>query len=485
MITNIHYLGMTKSLSNKYLLFLFLILIAACNSSNLQDEIILKANDNVITEAEFKYLKDFAGKNPKYHKYSDSNELYNYIVNVLANTHKTATVWNPKPIVREIPFNVNVYIENSESMDGYVNENDFKNDVYELLGNVKSLSDSLNLNFINSQPHNIKTNANSSDNKAFILNLTKAQFIKNGGDRDISDMSEILKMVLQKTNNRNLSVLISDFVFSPGSGVDAEKYLDIQKLSIRDIFSDKLKSQDLALAVYQMKASFNGKYFDHNNRGLPYNGLRPYYIWIIGKQDQVEMLISNQVVRKANNYLNSIIYSNSKSATPLNFKIVKNGHSGDFKSSSIKNEINNASLGNDGFEFSTAVDFSKYLKDENYFLDAKNFLVNDTSFKISIRLLTDVERQSPSLKGFTHLISFKTNKLVSEDLNVKILSKQPSWITDNNSMSDSNLQANKSEQSKTFGLKYLLDGVNDAFNPIPDEDKNIISEFTLKLKVKL
>ena len=234
-----------------------------------------------------------------------------------------------------------------------------------------------------------------------------------------------------------------------------------------------------------MKASFNGKYFDHNNRGLPYNGLRPYYIWIIGKQDQVEMLISNQVVRKANNYLNSIIYSNSKSATPLNFKIVKNGHSGDFKSSSIKNEINNASLGNDGFEFSTAVDFSKYLKDENYFLDAKNFLVNDTSFKISIRLLTDVERQSPSLKGFTHLISFKTNKLVSEDLNVKILSKQPSWITDNNSMSDSNLQANKSEQSKTFGLKYLLDGVNDAFNPIPDEDKNIISEFTLKLKVKL
>ena len=136
---------------------------------------------------------------------------------------------------------------------------------------------------------------------------------------------------------------------------------------------------------------------------------------------------------------------------------------------------------NGAFGFSIAVDFSNDLRDGKYFSDSINYLVNDQNYTICARQLTEGEKASPDLMAYTHLITLKSKRLINQDLQIKVISKLPSWIDKSNCMDDSNINADTVQQSKTFGLNYLMGGVMDAFNADPDVEKNVISEFTIKI----
>ena len=453
----------------------------SCKPS-LNQKIKAMANDGEISEIEFNDLLKYASSDPKLQKYTDSKVLYNYIESEFAKSIPPVKVWNPSPNIASKSFNVNVYIENSASIYGYVKENEMKNAVYEMLGNIKTACDTLNLNYINNKVLSQVKNAQLQDNKTFVLNLNPASFKKKGGNRDVTDMAEILANVLSKTNEKNLSVLISDFVFSPGSGVDAEKYLNIQRISIRDNLRDKLKTYKLAVAAYQMNAAFDGDYFDHNNKGEEYKGNRPYYIWLIGDEDEVKTLLAKQIIRNSDNgYLNKAAFVSTKEISPTNYQIVKIEKTGNFSLSAGAEEINRAVAQNGVFGFSIAVDFSNDLRDRTYFSDSTNYVADDKNFTISARELTNEEKNSSDLTGYTHLITLTSKRLINQELHIKVISKLPSWIGASNSINDSNINENKSEQNKTFGLDYLMNGVIDAFNFYPDVEKNVISEFTIKI----
>ncbi|MDR3093329.1 MAG: hypothetical protein LBU62_01635, partial [Bacteroidales bacterium] len=86
---------------------------------------------------------------------------------------------------------VNVYIENSGSMDGYVKGvTEFENAVYNYLSDImiSGVSDSLNLFYINSEI--IKYGSDIAD---FIEKLEPTTFKARGGNRGTSDIANVME----------------------------------------------------------------------------------------------------------------------------------------------------------------------------------------------------------------------------------------------------------------------------------------------------
>ena len=202
----------------------------------------------------------------------------------------------------------NVYIENSGSMDGYVNgATHFETSVYNYLSDIKisELTDSLNLFYINSRAIPF-----GSDIADFIEKLEPSTFRERGGDRKTSDISNILKTILNShKSDKTVSILVTDGIFSPGKykrdekgelikdesrkpiPIDATEYLTNQEIGIKTSFAEHLKKhKNTAVMVYQLESKFNGKYYDKLDNPTQINEVRPFYIWIIGDKKELKKL---------------------------------------------------------------------------------------------------------------------------------------------------------------------------------------------------
>lgn len=458
----------------------------SCTSLKLQDEIKLLAGDHKISKSEFEGLlkKIEESGNEKYKTYENPVKLYDFILKDLAAENISAEVWNPNRAAVLQPYNVNVFLENSESIDGYVHgATDFKNSVYDMLANIKmsAMCKTLNLNYINEGIPFTKKDAVSHDIQDFIKKLNPTTFKAKGGNRTSSDLAAVIDTVVGRTNNKNLSVLISDFVFSPGRGQNALGYLKSQSVSIRSSISEKLKRENIAIAIYQMVSGFDGTYFNQFDHKTTINCKRPYYIWIIGTETQVKSLLESQVINSTDNSLqNNVVFKSTKSPEEVAYKITRNDLIGNFMNGENRNEIKNVKSVNGKFVFSIAVNFANNLRGDNYFNDPKNYTVSE-DYRLTTRLLTAKEKASPALAGFTHLLTLKTDKFNNQSFDISITSKSPSWVESSTSLDDTNI-LDKDEQTRTFGLKYLIDGVSDAFNASPAKKENIISKISIKIK---
>lgn len=480
---------MKKLYSDLILVILFILCLTGCKSCTsfkLQEEIKLVAADHKISQSDFekllKGLKDSGNENFKI--YENPQKLYDYILKALAAENISAEVWNPNPIAVLQPYNVNVFLENSESIDGYVRgTTDFKNSIYDMLANIKmnTMCKMLNLNYINEGIPFTKKDAVSHDIQDFIKKLNTAAFKAKGGNRTSSDLAAVIDTVLGRTNDENLSVLISDFVFSPGRGENALDYLKSQSVSIRSSISEKLKQEHLAIAIYQMVSGFDGVYFNQFDHKTPIKGQRPYYIWIIGSEIQVKSLLESQVINSSDNSLqNNVVFKSTQSPEEVPYKITRNDLIGNFMNGENRTEMKNIKPVSGKFRFSIAVNFANNLQGDSYFNDPKNYNVSG-DYRLTTRLLTVKEKDSPALSGFTHLLTLETDKFNNQSFDISIISKSPSWVESYTSLDDTNI-LDKGEQKRTFGLKYLIDGVSDAFNGSPAKRESIISKISIKIK---
>lgn len=180
---------------------------------------------------------------------------------------------------------VNVFVENSGSMFGYISSgNDFDRSVSSLLTSIKvsEYSDIVNLHYIN--------------NKVFKQNVDIPTFIRNtnihnaqtwSGDLARTDMCALLDTVTSYVNSNAISIFVSDCIFSPGRGVDAQKYIGAEKDCITLTINQKLRSNNVAFIVFRLTSEFRGNYFDCQDNATYITNQRPYYIWIIGTRENI------------------------------------------------------------------------------------------------------------------------------------------------------------------------------------------------------
>lgn len=350
----------------------------------------------------------------------------------------------------------NVYVENSASMNGYINgPTEFKSAVHNFLANIKifELTDSLNLNFINSQIVSYGIDINR-----YIDNFEPAMFQRTGGNIGTTDIADMLKMVLNKACENFVSILISDFIFSPGRGRDAGDYLERQQIRIKNIMADHLKNfPEQAVIIYQLESRFRGSYYNKLDNVSQFEGNRPYYIWIIGNRKFLSNLISKC---HPDNFMGGgvkNIFSITKEGPPIkyavqlgsgNFKLDKN----DPQKSIVQARKDIKGIGEKKLRFNVNVDLSDLLLSDSYLLDKKNYYTNDKDYKLEVHKIHS--------KDYSHTLKLSTSIVKPSNLSIKLKNQIPPWVDDLND--DLGIDIN-AIANKTFGFKYLVNGIYDAF----------------------
>lgn len=384
-----------------------------------------------------------------------------------------------------IKININVFIENSASMDGYVNGvTEFENYIYSMLGEFKSnkFCDTLNLNYINNKIINIAKDANNESIENFITTLESAKFKREGGDRSVSDLKSVIKNILNQVDDKNVSILISDFIFSSNGHDSDVTSLERQGIGIKNDFADKLNKTDLGVIILQLESNFNGIYYDKNNVQIKINQKRPFYIWIVGALKNITNVVNQNLINLNNkDYKNVFVLQSINKTTIPNYKIIKNNKNGNFKlRENAKGPITDAEVSTRGkdkgkFGFELAVDLGKNIQSKKFYLNNSIYGIN-RNYNLIARINSD--GSSPQLKDFTHVLQIQTTKLQNESLVVNILQEIPNWISNISTNDDTKI--NLIDKNKTYGFKYLVSGVFNAFDA--KSKSKIINSIKIKIE---
>lgn len=396
---------------------------------------------------------------------------------------------NPKKAIPETsskPLHIKLYIENSGSMSGYVNGmTELKDVLHNLLVDLKYYykQNNIEIYFINSQV---------IDNpiKTAVVNFA-SQLTPNSikiGNTSSSNLNLVYRQILDKSDSNSVSILFSDCIYSI-KGQNTPQLLDDQKALTKDVFlSASAGGKKITTNFYQFSSQFNGFYYDMNDHPVQINSKRPYYINIIGEQKPVTEF-SEKIGKKmtqykgySNEYLMSLKDYQIKDYTvltsTLNSSIIKplrgNGNT-ELVKAIEKPELDRNSQ---NFSLALALNLKSLNIGEDYILKTENYTISDQTFKVikigkiendEIKFGNEeVVKVNPiDLKRvsnvMTHVIVFESTKPNFKALQFSLKRNTPDWVSKSTSLDDTKIVSDSTEQNKTFGLSYLVDGITDAY----------------------
>lgn len=381
-----------------------------------------------------------------------------------ADTSKESQSTTDQPVqtvVNEHPV-VNVYLENSGSMNGYVDngKTEFQQAVFNYLTdiNISGIPSELNLNYINST---IIPKGSVIDD--FINKLTPSSFRTSGGNTATTDVADIVKTILDNTASDTVSVFISDCIFSPGRNNNPKPYLVNQQVGIKQSVADYIAAHgNLGITVYQLYSQFNGRYFDYNNAARQYSGMRPFYIWIMGSPKNV-LKIRNAVPKAKFQGEVAHEWSIYTTSVDVKYSILPNPKKGSFNNEGANGMSKLRQDNNGEFMFTIGADLNtlQVMLGDEYLMDTDNYaqIVNkQTSRDYYIDVQHNVVPNSPA----THNISISTAILpLSGQFVLQLSCNTPKWaheLTD-----DDDRSFNGDNDKKTYGLEYIFNGIQQAF----------------------
>ena len=185
----------------------------------------------------------------------------------------------PVPVTTNDSIELNVYVENSGSMDAYMCAgSNLKDAVFDYVSDLSRMATSCNLYYINSKviPYN-------GDLESYIKDLTPASFAKAGGNRGNTDLMQIIGTILKSQSPKSVSVFVSDCILDiPQNALD---YLGRCQVSIKNSFIETFKANpNLGVEIIKLESKFEGYWYCGHNQEYLKDVKRPYYIWVIGDQ---------------------------------------------------------------------------------------------------------------------------------------------------------------------------------------------------------
>ncbi|MDR2424937.1 MAG: hypothetical protein LBD59_09480 [Prevotellaceae bacterium] len=380
---------------------------------------------------------------------------------------------------------INVYIENSGSMDGYVKGNtEFKGAIRDLLVMLKYHYDESNIKifFINSDVHPTATDIDLT---------TFAQVINvhwRTGNRSNTNLNHIFKMILDKTDKRTVSLLFSDCIYSI-KGTDTDGLLSSEKSLTKDAFQSKWKTDSIPLAtiIMKMKSKFDGTYYPYTGSGTSFSVKKelPYYICIVGNNNIMHDFNKTMELKKGKieGFENKYILSPSKS-TDIYWSVLQTSfNQGRFKPDRTKSgadyihgiEDVNLTRGVNQLSFAIAVDFSEIQEENDYIVNPANYAVTTDNFTVTEIAPIDKSKIKPNdwnrigKNNPTHVIILEAKSKAASSLSLALQKQTPQWVMESNTEDDTSPEK---LGSKTFGLKYWVGGITEAFQKIYPHDKN-------------
>lgn len=365
----------------------------------------------------------------------------------------------PDPVEEEDTlqsFNVKLYIENSGSMDGYIDgSTDFKDALHSYISDIQmsGIADNISLNFINSQIIN-----KGNDITKFFKDLNSSAAFRNGGGvRKSTDISDVVQKVLETCGPNDVAIIVSDFIISPGNGKPAAKVLVATSIFLKSIFADYLKKcPQTGVMFLQLTSNFSGTYYNCVNAKTQLKDVeRPFYMLIVGNRNALKSLRAKvpETDIKGSGVKNYFITENNFAA-PKYYVQRQSGNFGFYKKRGCdtKHSIIDAKKGRDGnLTFAVNVDFAKTILDDEYISNSDNYLLSDHNFSMTVSSQNDGK----------YMLNFSSPVVVKNTLSIKLTKKIPSWIEEFNDDDGLDVQAGI---TKTYGLKTIVEGIAEAFN---------------------
>lgn len=334
------------------------------------------------------------------------------------------------------PFELNVYVENSGSMDGYMCAgSNLKDAVFDYVSDLRKESSKISLAYINSQiiPCN-----ESLDN--YIQNLTPASFAQAGGNRTNTDLRRIFDMMLQKQKKNTVTVFVSDCILDiPQNAVE---YFGNCQVSIKNSFNQALaRNPQLGVQIIKLQSKFDGYWYCGQNKELLNNVKRPYYIWVIGDR-QILAKINKEI--PCDNIIKGIDgYCAFSSPEVIPFDIAKKRY--------VVNHTNK-------IDVEILTDLSKSLMSENVLSDPNNYSLDTPTQARAI----SCERITDKNSKYSHVLKVELEN--PQSINIETVTVRfpslPSWVSTTNDDTGKNIKQNL---TKTTGIFYLINGVAEAY----------------------
>ncbi len=337
---------------------------------------------------------------------------------------------------------IKVFMENSGSMDGYMAEGSkLKDAVFSYITDLMSLSDTIELNYINSKIIPFK-----GTTKQYIKALNPGSFKEYGGDRSNSDLSNMLDSVFMHTLDSTICIFVSDCILDL-PGTDASKFFNNCKISIKEsVAKAKNRVHNLGIEILKMESEFNGNYYYQNGCVEKLSDMtRPYYIWIIGNSKILASINNRASISSLKKYGLSEMVSFVCEFNPS------------FTISNVAGASKIITPRNGDYFVTIKANLGESLQPEDVLLKKDNYSFFNPS--LSIKSIQRVAKNDPK---YTHCITFRVPESINnmEDNLILSVSNLPEWISVTNDSTGRHIRTN---HLKTTGIQYIIEGVNEAF----------------------
>ena len=458
---------------------------ASCGGGGLEKAVKKAFIDGDTTQASYDKICALIKENPK--SYADfvtesgdiNIEALGKYINEVGSSLRPPMTWDITGYgLKELTLTV--YFERSGSMTPYDTPGgggQLKKAVNDLINFFPS-KEGVKINIVND---NIYPYSGSVD--SFLQDRNIYESTKGTGNASYTDFKLIFEKIIQAQKPGNVSVLVTDLIYSPQNTADVsvEKILNEENSVATSIFKTyKGKS----IIVNQLMGDYNGQYYPYNGAPFAYNGKRPVYLIIVADASTIDRMNGDDNFAK---FLRPAGLKNSyrfnQAQSEINVKVIPDwkDNVGRFRQSrSEQNQLTNCEGDRETgiLCFTLAANLKPLAKDDAFLTNAANYNVQSQSgFDITIRAIKpdDITNNNRSyLDGMTHLITAKGKFATSRDeLSITLANQFPEWIKTSSSTSDINPQA-ADFSTTTFGLERFLQGIYDAFSAGNDSYGKIV-----------
>lgn len=397
---------------------------------------------------------------------------------VINQTEKTDPVipqgrYNVKPAV-------NIYIENSGSMNGFINQtSEYQDAIQNMVVWLEYYYDTKNikLHYINEKiilkekPQNLPLPDFAQ------LMLTPVEFKSNGNGAS-TNLNSIISMILNRTNDNTISILLSDNIYSISGSQTAPVLLSECKNKTLQAFLGKSKElenlhqQSLSTTIIQLNSQFKGNYWDYKHpvgkASQQLNCKRPYYMCVIGTNDLISDFNDKINVNEMNGYQNKYTLTEIEELNPICGVLVNTYKIGRFRkidSTTIREAMPDKHK--NVFAMAIAVDLKDIPLSDDEKCDVRLYeatedYIIDEVVKIENAKVAPVDMQAT--QNCTHIIKISTLNRTIPSFTLKMKRELPEWVDKSSSIDDTKIGTDRDEQNKTFGLKYFVTGIKEAYD---------------------
>lgn len=297
------------------------------------------------------------------------------------------------------------------------------------------------------------------------------------GEKGYTDFRKIFDDLLNNTPESQVSIMATDLIYSVRDmqGVNPQKVFAEMQQMTDAVFKGSATKK--AMLIVRMMGSYNGPYYSYDNSVKRYDGQRPWYIIIVGSDDNMRRLTTDPALRtfasleSLRGYDGMCLLTKDDIYSPHASFLLSGGDvRGRFRPERGQQEqilrLNDLAPDRDSgdLQLALAVDLGNMLIDKDYLTDKANYdIVSDGDITLKeIRPIKkgDISAAEKKYAGTaTHLFILNVKNVGRDDeVELRLRNELPRWVTTGSTDNDM-----RPDSRTTFGLRYLMQGIYDSY----------------------